>query len=92
MAAGLAALVAEHRQAVAPFGADTREDTLRRAAERIRPTQFKVEAYAEYLAGRAGQAGPGAGRRSGTSCGPRSSSSPPRPLPDIPPFTRRFLL
>ena len=49
VAAGLAALVDEHRKAVAAFGADTREDTLRRAAERIRAAQFKVAAYAEYL-------------------------------------------
>lgn len=49
VAAGLAALVDEHRKAVAQFGEDTREDTLARAAERIRATQFKVAAYAEYL-------------------------------------------
>ena len=51
VAAGLAAVVDEHRRAVAEFGADTRPDTLRRSAERIRCAQFKVEAYAEYLAG-----------------------------------------
>ena len=49
VAAGLAALVDEHRRAVARFGEDTRGDTLTRAAERIRATQFKVRAYAEYL-------------------------------------------
>ena len=49
VAAGLAALIDEHRQAVARFGQDTREGTLERAAERIRSTQFKVQAYAEYL-------------------------------------------
>jgi hypothetical protein len=49
VAAGLAALVDEHRKAVARFGEDTRGDTLTRAAERIRATQFKVLAYAEYL-------------------------------------------
>lgn len=49
VAAGLAALVDEHRQAVAQFGEDTRGDTLARAAEKIRAAQFKVQAYAEYL-------------------------------------------
>ena len=49
VAAGLAALIDEHRKAVAQFGADTRGDTLTRAAEKIRATQFKVQAYAEYL-------------------------------------------
>jgi len=49
VAAGLAALIDEHRKAVAQFGTDTREDTLRRAAERIRTTQFKLEAYAALL-------------------------------------------
>ena len=51
VADGLAAVVAEHRHAVAQFGADTRSDTLERAAEKIRSTRFKVQAYAEYLAG-----------------------------------------
>ena len=49
VAARLAALIDEHRKAVAQFGADTRGDTLQRAAEKIRATQFKVQAYAEYL-------------------------------------------
>ena len=49
VAAGLAALIDDHRRAVAQFGEDTREDTLKRAAEKIRSTQFKVQAYAEYL-------------------------------------------
>jgi hypothetical protein len=49
VAAGLADVIADHRKAVAAFGEDTREDTLRRAAERIRATQFKISAYAEYL-------------------------------------------
>ena len=31
------------------FGTDTRDDTLTRAAEKIRKTQFKIQAYAEYL-------------------------------------------
>lgn len=51
VADGLAAVVAEHRHAVALFGNDTREDTLKRAAEKIRTTKYKLSAYAEYLAG-----------------------------------------
>jgi hypothetical protein len=50
VADGLAALIADHQQAVRSFGDDTRTSTLQRAAERIRDTKFKVEAYAEYLA------------------------------------------
>ena len=47
----LAAVVAEHRAAVSQFGTDTRDDTLRRAAEKIRTAKFKLTTYAEYLAG-----------------------------------------
>jgi hypothetical protein len=50
VANGIAGLIEEHRQAVATFGSDTREATLKRAAERIRQVKFKVEAYAAYLA------------------------------------------
>lgn len=50
VAAGLSALIEEHRQAVAQFGEDTRDDTLSRAADRIRQTRLKVEGYAELLA------------------------------------------
>jgi hypothetical protein len=50
VAAGLASLIEEHRQAVAEFGADTRESTLERASERIRLTRFKVQTYSAYLA------------------------------------------
>ena len=50
VAAGLAALIAEHRSAVEAFGEDTRPSTLERAAERIRQTRFKISAYADYLA------------------------------------------
>ena len=50
VAAGLSDLIEEHRQAVAAFGSDTREDTLRRAAEKIRTTRLKIEGYAELLA------------------------------------------
>lgn len=49
IAAGLATLIEEHRTAIAQFGVDTRDGTLDRAAEKIRATQFKVSAYAEYL-------------------------------------------
>ncbi len=51
VADGLAAVVAEHRAAVAHFGSDTRDDTLQRAAEKIRTTKFKLQTYAEYLTG-----------------------------------------
>lgn len=51
VAEGLAAVIADHRAAVAQFGTDTRDDTLTRAAEKIRTTKFKLTAYAEYLAG-----------------------------------------
>jgi len=50
VAGGIAALIAEHREAIATFGADTRADTLERAAERIRLVRHKVSAYAAYLA------------------------------------------
>lgn len=49
VAAGLAALIAEHEAAVAEFGTDTRPDTIKRAAEKIRTARFKVEAYAALL-------------------------------------------
>lgn len=51
VAAGLAAVIDDHRRAVARFGEDTRDGTLDRAADKIRATRFKVEAYAELLAG-----------------------------------------
>jgi hypothetical protein len=50
VAAGIASLIAEHRASVAAFGTDTREGTLKRAAERIKEVRFKVAAYAAYLA------------------------------------------
>jgi hypothetical protein len=49
VASGIAAIIAEHRAAVAEFGADTRESTLGRAAERIRLTKHKIVSYAAYL-------------------------------------------
>ncbi len=49
IASGLAALIAEHKTAIAQFGEETRPDTLERAAERIRVTKHKVQAYAAYL-------------------------------------------
>src|SRR5260370_675942 len=50
VAAGIAALIAEHEAAIAGFGEDTRASTLARAAERIRQTRYKVEVYSAYLA------------------------------------------
>jgi hypothetical protein len=50
VAAGLTALISEHRSAIEAFGEDTRASTLERAAERIRNTRFKISAYADYLA------------------------------------------
>jgi len=50
VAAGIAALIKDHEEAIASFGEDTRESTLERAAERIKQTRFKVEAYSAYLA------------------------------------------
>jgi hypothetical protein len=50
VAAGLGALIVEHQSAIEAFGADTRPSTLERAAERIRQTRFKIEAYSAYLA------------------------------------------
>jgi hypothetical protein len=50
VADGLASLIAEHETAIASFGNDTRESTLKRAAERIKVTRHKIETYACYLA------------------------------------------
>ena len=50
VAAGIEALVAEHRAAIRGFGEDTRPDTIGRAAERIRLTRHKVDSYGCYLA------------------------------------------
>lgn len=49
MAEGIAGAIAEHEAAVAAFDTDTRPDTIKRAAERIRTAKFKVEAYAALL-------------------------------------------
>jgi hypothetical protein len=49
VASGIAALIREHREAIAAFGEDTRGCTLERAAERIRLARHKVGAYAAYL-------------------------------------------
>jgi len=46
---GLSMVIAEHEEAVAAFGLDTRHDTIARQAEKIKATRVKVEAYAEYL-------------------------------------------
>jgi len=55
VASGLAAVIAEYRSAVSGFDADTRKETLERAAEKIRRTRLKVEGYAEYLADERGR-------------------------------------
>jgi hypothetical protein len=55
VAAGLATLIAEHQAAVEAFGADTRPETLARAAERIQVARFKVESYAALLADEKGR-------------------------------------
>jgi hypothetical protein len=55
VASGLATLIAEHQAAVESFGADTRQDTIERAADRIKTTRFKVEAYAALLAEQKGR-------------------------------------
>jgi hypothetical protein len=51
VAAGLEQVIAEHLEAVAAFGEDTRAGVIERAAQRIEQTRFKLEAYAEYLEG-----------------------------------------
>jgi len=55
VAGGIAALIEDHRAAIAGFGADTRRDTLERAAERVKQVRHKLAAYAEYLAGERGK-------------------------------------
>src|SRR5262249_28344166 len=45
VACGLAAMIQDHRAAIALFGEDTRESTLERAAERIRITRHKLASY-----------------------------------------------
>jgi hypothetical protein len=45
VANGLAGMIEEHKAAVKDFGEDTREDTLTRAAERVKKTRFKIDAY-----------------------------------------------
>lgn len=49
VADGLTAIISDHRKAVEEFGEDTLDRTFERAAEKIRQTKFKVEAYAAYL-------------------------------------------
>src|SRR5262245_27984720 len=46
---GIAGMIGEHRRAIGEFGADTRKDTLERAAERIRLVRHKLACYAAYL-------------------------------------------
>lgn len=49
----LEGLIGDHNIAVMGFGVDTRADTLQRAAEKIKATKVKIEAYAHYLSGKA---------------------------------------
>lgn len=49
IAAGLQAMIEEHQADVDAFGVDTRPDTIKRAAEKIRTSRFKVDAYAALL-------------------------------------------
>ena len=86
VADGLAAVVAEHRAAVAQFGADTRGDTLQRAAEKIRTTKFKLQTYAEYLTA-SGSDWTGRWPTPRASCARRSPRSPPN-TPNPPPCER----
>jgi len=46
---GLEALIEEHLRAIETFGEDTRQDTIERAAERIKITRHKLAAYSVYL-------------------------------------------
>ena len=45
----MSALIQEHNQAVAAFTLHTRPDTIEAAAEKIKATRVKIEAYANYL-------------------------------------------
>ena len=49
VADGIAAAIVEYEESVAEFDTDTREDTIRRAADRIKAAKFKVEAYSALL-------------------------------------------
>lgn len=49
VASGLAELIREHHEAIEGFGEDTRPDTLKRSAERLQKTRFKLSAYSAYL-------------------------------------------
>lgn len=49
VAAGLAAVIQEHEAAVLSFGTTTHAATLDAAAEKIKATRVKIEAYASYL-------------------------------------------
>jgi hypothetical protein len=50
VASGIQALIAEHNAAVESFGSDTSPAVVNRAAERIKHTRFKLEAYSVLLA------------------------------------------
>jgi CHAD domain-containing protein len=49
IADAMMAIIENHRQAVAQFTVNTRRDTIEHAAEKIKSTRVKIEAYADYL-------------------------------------------
>lgn len=49
VAAGLAAMIAKHRESIEKFGSETGERALEGQAERIKATRFKLQCYAAYL-------------------------------------------
>lgn len=54
VAHGMATIIAEHEDAVAEFGLDTRQTTIQAMAMKIKATRTKLEAYANYLLDRKG--------------------------------------
>jgi hypothetical protein len=75
VADGLAGLIAEHRQAVAQFGSDTRPDTLNRAAALSGPPGSRSRATRPIWPRRRSNSKANWSRRR-MNCGPRSSRSP----------------
>lgn len=51
---GLASIIQDHEAAVAEFGFSTHDATLKAAADKIRDTRVKIEAYASYLSDKKG--------------------------------------
>ena len=52
---GLLAMVESHKQQIASFNGSTRDKTMKAQLDEIKLTQFKIEAYSEYLAQHADQ-------------------------------------